>query len=68
MDDTLWHLSGQRQRVRPADQQVPGVQAQVYRGTLEDTAYGIASFHQGADVGVQAHRHPGGAGQLAHRP
>ena len=68
MDDTQGHLSGQRQRVRPADQQVPRVQAQVYRGALEHAPYGIGAFDQGADVRVQAHGHPGGASQRAHRP
>ncbi len=67
MDDTQG-TSGQRERVCPADQQVPRVQAQVYRGALEHAPYGIGAFDQGADVRVQARWSPGGASQRAPPP
>ena len=51
--DPLRGLAGQLGRVGAADQQVPGVQAQVDRGALKDPLDLGAVLDHGADVGVQ---------------
>ncbi len=64
--NAVGHLAGQLQRIRPADQQVAGVEAEPNRRTVQHSLDLAAGLHHRADVRVQHGQHAaigGGIGE-----
>ena len=55
--DPVRHLQGQRERIRPADQQMAGVQAQLDARALQNPVHIAAGLDHGSDVRMQHGEH-----------